>query len=205
MTENWTVIHFVRHGEVFNPGNIYYGRLMGFPLSHLGREKLSCTKDYFQQNSIAAIYRSPQLRTQQTAEIIKENQPSGSIFTTDLLNEVHSPYDGRPLDELKAIDFDVYTGSSREFEQPNDVLSRGLAFIRGICTGHISQEVIAVTHGDLIAFIRLWAEKKECTPANKADIYKNSLNYGSITTLTFEPKPSAQLIDWKYVDPTIDN
>ena len=33
-----TVVHLVRHGEVFNPDGILYGRLPGYHLSELGRE-----------------------------------------------------------------------------------------------------------------------------------------------------------------------
>src|SRR6185312_7929963 len=32
-----TVVHLVRHGEVYNPGGILYGRLPGFHLSEEGR------------------------------------------------------------------------------------------------------------------------------------------------------------------------
>ena len=31
-----TVVHLVRHGEVFNPERVLYGRLGGFQLSELG-------------------------------------------------------------------------------------------------------------------------------------------------------------------------
>ena len=31
-------LHFVRHGEVFNPRRLLYERLDGFPLSDLGHE-----------------------------------------------------------------------------------------------------------------------------------------------------------------------
>ena len=36
MSEETTVVHLLRHGEVFNPDKIFYGRLPGFRLSDLG-------------------------------------------------------------------------------------------------------------------------------------------------------------------------
>ena len=33
-----TVVHLLRHGEVFNPTGILYGRMPGFSLSDLGRQ-----------------------------------------------------------------------------------------------------------------------------------------------------------------------
>ena len=36
MGEPTTVVHMLRHGEVFNPEKILYGRLPGYRLSELG-------------------------------------------------------------------------------------------------------------------------------------------------------------------------
>ena len=37
MSDETTVVHLLRHGEVFNPDRILYGRLPGFRLSDAGR------------------------------------------------------------------------------------------------------------------------------------------------------------------------
>ena len=38
-----SVVHLLRHGEVFNPGRVLYGRLPGFNLSELGRRQAAAS------------------------------------------------------------------------------------------------------------------------------------------------------------------
>lgn len=50
------VIHFVRHGQVQNQSKVYYGRLLGFPLSEEGRLQAALTRECLSGERIAAIY-----------------------------------------------------------------------------------------------------------------------------------------------------
>lgn len=63
-------IHLVRHGEVFNPQGVLYGRLEGFGLSDLGREMAAAAADELVRagRPVSAIFASPLQRTQQSAE-----------------------------------------------------------------------------------------------------------------------------------------
>lgn len=65
-------IHLVRHGEVFNPDGVLYGRLPEFHLSELGQEMARRVAGYFeaQKNDGAALVHlvaSPLTRAQETA------------------------------------------------------------------------------------------------------------------------------------------
>lgn len=62
-------LHFVRHGEVFNPRRLLYERLDGFPLSDLGHEMaLAAAKELAGMNrEISKLYVSPLERTRQSA------------------------------------------------------------------------------------------------------------------------------------------
>lgn len=66
-----TTIHFVRHGEVYNPDHLLYERLPGFHLSDRGRRMAQSVGRYLgenpQTNTAAAVYASPLDRTQETA------------------------------------------------------------------------------------------------------------------------------------------
>ena len=64
-----TSIFFVRHGHVYNPQKILYGRLPGFRLSDLGREQAQAAAVALRDIPLAAAFSSPQLRTRQTAAI----------------------------------------------------------------------------------------------------------------------------------------
>jgi len=62
-------LHFVRHGEVFNPRGLLYERLDGFPLSELGHEMAeAASRELASMNrEIAKLYVSPLQRTRQSA------------------------------------------------------------------------------------------------------------------------------------------
>lgn len=67
-------IHLVRHGEVFNPQGVLYGRLPGFGLSDLGRAMAAtAARDLAdRKRHVSALISSPLQRTQQSAEPIAE-------------------------------------------------------------------------------------------------------------------------------------
>ncbi|MGR0221853.1 histidine phosphatase family protein [Agromyces sp. ZXT2-6] len=65
-------IHLVRHGEVFNPQGVLYGRLPGFGLSDLGHAmaEAAAVDLVMRKRRVAALVSSPLQRTQQSAEPI---------------------------------------------------------------------------------------------------------------------------------------
>jgi broad specificity phosphatase PhoE len=67
-----TVVHLLRHGEVFNPGKILYGRLPGFRLSTAGEEMASVAAAWFVGRDVTHLVSSPLERAQQTAAPIAE-------------------------------------------------------------------------------------------------------------------------------------
>jgi broad specificity phosphatase PhoE len=62
-------VHLVRHGEVFNPDGILYGRLPGFGLSKLGHKMARKAADDLaaRDRTISALLVSPLQRTQESA------------------------------------------------------------------------------------------------------------------------------------------
>jgi broad specificity phosphatase PhoE len=63
-------IHLVRHGEVFNPQGVLYGRLPGYGLSDLGRRMAQTAADDLAARGrpVRTLISSPLQRTQQSAE-----------------------------------------------------------------------------------------------------------------------------------------
>lgn len=63
-------IHLVRHGEVFNPQGVLYGRLPGYGLSDLGRLMAQAAADDLvaRDRPVSALVASPLQRTQQSSE-----------------------------------------------------------------------------------------------------------------------------------------
>ncbi|WP_313543082.1 histidine phosphatase family protein [Leifsonia aquatica] len=62
-------VHLVRHGEVFNPDGILYGRLPGFGLSNLGHRMAQAAADEIisRGRPVASVRVSPLQRTRESA------------------------------------------------------------------------------------------------------------------------------------------
>ena len=62
-----SLIHLVRHGEVFNPDGVLYGRIEGFGLSELGHRMAAVSAESLAGRDITALYASPLQRAQESA------------------------------------------------------------------------------------------------------------------------------------------
>jgi broad specificity phosphatase PhoE len=91
-------VHLVRHGEVFNPNGVLYGRLDGFPLSQHGElmagDAAKALVDEGRQ--VSRLVASPLLRTQQSAEPIAE-QFGLMTGIDDRLIEPFNIFEGRKM------------------------------------------------------------------------------------------------------------
>ncbi len=186
-----TLLSFIRHGQVHNPDKIFYGRMPGFRLDSKGRREARQAADTFCGKPVAAIFSSPLLRARQTAREILSFHPHLQLRISGLLTEVFSAYEGHPSEEIHALNDDIYSGVGPPFEQPSDICKRVQKFIARVRKLYPEQHTVAVTHGDLITFMLLWARGKSITPANKVSLDRLGIlperypSTGSITTLTY--------------------
>jgi broad specificity phosphatase PhoE len=63
-----TVVHVLRHGEVYNPNKILYGRLPDFHLSELGAQMAKAATQALADRDVTHVAASPLERAQETAE-----------------------------------------------------------------------------------------------------------------------------------------
>lgn len=63
-----TLVHLVRHGEVYNPEKVLYGRLDGYHLSDLGHEMAELTSQWLAPRDISHLVSSPLERAQETMQ-----------------------------------------------------------------------------------------------------------------------------------------
>jgi broad specificity phosphatase PhoE len=195
-----TILHFVRHGAVDNPREVYYGRLPGFHLSPEGRRQAAAAAQALAGHPITAIYTSPLERARETAELIAA--PLGlPVQTSQALIEVHSPCDGQPIEAMLALSWDLYTGSPDGYEQLADVQARALKLVQHLRQAHPGQQVVAVTHSDLIAVLLLWVEQMPLTVEQKPLMYQRYLNYATIHSLSFETQAADELPHFTYTQP----
>ncbi len=202
-----TTISFIRHGHVHNPQRLLYGRLPRFGLSERGRaEAVTMALALRAGPPINDLYSSPLLRARQTAEAILALYPHLVVHISQLINEVHTVYEGRPLAELVSLGFDLYVQSPPGYERPGDVLARMLRFVSLVRGRHPGRRVVAVTHGDPIAFVIQWASDLPIGPREREALVGLGLSGGypapaSITTLTFETGQPDEKPALSYVEP----
>jgi broad specificity phosphatase PhoE len=62
-----TVVHLLRHGEVFNPDKVLYGRLPGYRLSETGEAMALAAAEWLFDKGVTHVVSSPLERARQTA------------------------------------------------------------------------------------------------------------------------------------------
>ncbi len=185
-----TIIHLIRHGEVHNPRKVLYGRLPRFRLTANGRRQAQAAGLLLGNDRIDAMYSSPLLRARQTAREILNRIDQSTLHISSLLNEVCTAYEGLPGAQIDARNGDIYTGAAACFEQPEDVVARTRKFIRRMRRRYLGGRIAAVTHGDVITFMVLWAKGMDPTPENKTGLLKAGYPvaypaHASISTLIY--------------------
>ena len=105
-----TTIHFIRHGQVYNPEHVLYERLPGFHLSERGRLMAQTTARYLANNpstsGIAAVYASPLDRTVETAQEVLaalnqvravRGEPALKLITDQRIIEAGNEFRGKRI------------------------------------------------------------------------------------------------------------
>ncbi len=92
-----STVHFLRHGEVFNPEKILYGRQPGWYLSERGKEMAETVAQWSKQFNVSAIFASPLQRAEETAKPLAaaHNLP---IITNDNLIEAANIFEGKKFE-----------------------------------------------------------------------------------------------------------
>ena len=94
MSDQRSVVHLLRHGEVYNPEGVLYGRLPGYRLSERGEQMAEMAAQALAGHDIAAVIASPMERAQQTAEPIARVHDL-DIATEPLAIEADNIFEGQ--------------------------------------------------------------------------------------------------------------
>ncbi len=202
-----TTLYLMRHGEVHNPDQILYGRMPNFYLSATGRNQAQSAGRYLHDKNIQAVYSSPMERAVETATIVTEQLPSDLAPKIDeRIIEVHTPHDGRPLAELEAMNWDLYSNNPPKYEQPSAILQRTSDFIQTVRQQHFNESFLAVAHGDILVFWFLHVLGQAPQPAKKETLEDFGLpeRYpatASFFTFTFQTDAPDEIPLWSYTRP----
>jgi broad specificity phosphatase PhoE len=198
-----TTVHFLRHGEVFNPDKVLYGRLPGYNLSDLGRTMAERAAEYFAIRDVTVLIASPLDRAQQTAEptAAKLGLPIG---TDDRLLESLNAFEGQR--------FGVGDGALKNprnwwklrnpikpsWGEPYDeVAERMLAAAQSARDAARGHEAVLVSHQLPIWIARLRAENKRLWH----DPRKRHCSLASVTGLHYDDDVITSI---SYAEPSAD-
>jgi broad specificity phosphatase PhoE len=91
-----TVVHLLRHGEVYNPRGILYGRSPGFVLSDRGRAMAERVAERIGHRDITHIVSSPLERAQETAAPLAKVRGIVPVLDERVV-ESTNVFEGRPF------------------------------------------------------------------------------------------------------------
>jgi len=92
-----STVHFLRHGEVFNPEKILYGRQPNWYLSERGQEMARTVGEWSKQFDLGAVLASPLQRAQETARPVAEAH-SLPVTTDPNLIEATNIFEGKKFE-----------------------------------------------------------------------------------------------------------
>ncbi|WP_066465965.1 histidine phosphatase family protein [Sanguibacter suarezii] len=200
-----TTVHLMRHGEVFNPDKILYGRIPGYHLSELGHLMAQRVADHFAAGDfdVTVVTASPLQRAQETAT------PIAAAFDLELgtderLIEAGNYFEGKT--------FGVGDGSLRHPEHWPHLInpfrpSWGEAYKDQVARMHAAvdtarqqaegHEAVLVSHQLPIWIARQAFENKRLWH----DPRKRQCSLASVTSLRFD---GDRLVGVHYTEPAAD-
>jgi broad specificity phosphatase PhoE len=198
-----TVVHLLRHGEVFNPEKVLYGRLPGYRLSELGEQMADRAAQFLRNNDITVVTASPLERAQQTAIPVAavHNLMIGS--DVDLI-EADNVFEGQRvsvgdgvLRQPQAWKY-LYNPFKPSWGEPYKVLAermqRAVYRAREQAHGH---EAVLVSHQLPIWIARLAFENARFAH----DPRKRQCSLASLTSFTFDDDVLTAIV---YTEPSAD-
>lgn len=196
-----TIVHLVRHGEVYNPMKLLYGRMPGFHLSARGRSMAAVTAQFFADRDVTYLASSPLQRAQETAAPIAE-VTGCEVDTLDDVIESLNTFEGLRTKGWRSQLW--YPPRWRHMVNPREPswgepyeeilerMLRGVEHARAEAEGH---EAVVVSHQLPIVTVQRHVQGKRLPHLSR------ECDLASVTSLVFE---GADVVDWSYNRPAKD-
>jgi broad specificity phosphatase PhoE len=195
-----TTVHMLRHGEVYNPNKILYGRLPGFHLSELGTQMAKAAAETLAEHDVTYVVASPLERAQETAAPIAA-EFGLEVATDTRLIEAGNFFEGKNVS--------VGDGS---FRNPRNwwvlrdpitpswgeaylvIAQRMFAAVQAARVAAEGHEAVCVSHQLPIWTLRRYVEKKRLWH----DPRRRQCGLASLTSFRFE---DAKVVGIDYTEP----
>ncbi len=198
-----TVVHLLRHGEVYNPEGVLYGRLPGYHLSDVGRQMADRVAETVKDRDITYLVASPLERAQETA------RPAAAALGLEIVT------DARVIEAANRFEgehFGVGDGSLRNprywkylynpfrpswGEPYKDIAVRMLAAMHDAREAASGHEALVVSHQLPVWTVRSFLEGRRLWH----DPRKRQCSLASLTTLTYR---GDAVVSLAYSEPAAD-
>lgn len=198
-----STVHLLRHGEVYNPEGVLYGRLPGFQLSDLGHEMANRAAEALKDRDIAAIISSPMERAQQTAAPIAAVHDLPIIIDPNLI-EADNVFEGQRVSVGDGVLKQpktwrhLWNPFKPSWGEPYDVVAARMQAAIDAARGQVpGREAVLVSHQLPIWIARLDAENRRLWH----DPRSRQCTLASLTSLTFDDD---DLVEISYTEPSRD-
>ncbi len=198
-----TTVHLLRHGEVFNPEGVLYGRLPGYYLSELGQQMALRAADALGGHDVSLVVSSPMERAQQTAAPVAERHSLPVEIDPDLI-EADNVFEGQRVSVGDGVLRQprawrhLYNPFRPSWgEKYTDVAARMHRAIDGAREKARGHEAVLVSHQLPVWIARLAAEDRRLWH----DPRSRQCSLASLTSLTYE---GDALVAITYTEPSRD-
>lgn len=202
-SEDVTVVHLMRHGEVHNPEGVLYGRRPGYHLSDLGRKMADRVAEHLAGRDITHVVSSPLERAQETATPIA-GAHGLDLATDERLIEAGNVFEGKTFGvgdgalkkpgNWKYLTNPFKPSWGEPYIEQVVRMMAALGAARDAARGH---EAVAVSHQLPIWIVRSFAERRRLWH----DPRKRQCTLASLTTFTFH---GDKIISVGYSEPARD-
>lgn len=198
-----TTVHLLRHGEVYNPEGVLYGRLPGYYLSDLGLEMADRAAAALAHRDIATVISSPMERAQQTAAPIAMSHKLEIVTNQDLI-EAENIFEGQRVSVGDGVLKQpktwrhLWNPFKPSWGEPYDIVAARMnAAIESARLAAQGREAVLVSHQLPIWVARLSAERRRLWH----DPRSRQCTLASLTSLTFD---NQDLVAITYSEPSRD-
>ncbi|MGV0721222.1 histidine phosphatase family protein [Mycolicibacterium elephantis] len=195
-----TTVHVMRHGEVYNPDGILYGRLDGYHLSERGHAQAEKVAEYLADRDIVLVVASPLQRAQETATPIAKRLDLPIETDEDLIESLNifegqrvSPGDGALRDprNWRHLWNPLRPSWGEPYREIAARMRRAIDRAREGARGH---EAVVVSHQLPVEILRRSLTGKRFAH----DPRKRQCGLASLNSFVYDGET---LVDWYYREP----
>ncbi|WP_122816228.1 histidine phosphatase family protein [Nocardioides pantholopis] len=162
-----TIVHLLRHGEVYNPGGVLYGRRDGFHLSERGQQMAQRVADVLGERDITHLVSSPLERARETVaplakvrelEVVTDERV---IESTNVFEGISFGEGARTLLKRPQLWKHLWNPFRPSWGEPyRDIAARMMAAVEDARVAAAGHEAVVVSHQLPIWTTRLHVEKR---------------------------------------------